>query len=88
MTVRLTGAVVVSILRAMKAAALRVSDITSKRLLIRVSNGNGRRQRYVILSLRLLEALRDWYRIARPLESQSAQLAEALLTVTSTDLIG
>lgn len=53
-------------LRAMEVVALRVSDIDSKRMLLRVGNGNGGKDRYVMLSPTLLEALRDWYRIARP----------------------
>jgi site-specific recombinase XerD len=53
-------------LRAMEVVALRVSDIDSKRMLIRVGNGKGGKDRYVMLSPTLLEALRDWYRIARP----------------------
>lgn len=52
-------------LRAMEVVALKVSDIDGKRMLIRV-NGKGGKQRYVMLSPTLLEALRDWYRIARP----------------------
>jgi integrase len=53
-------------LRAMEVVALRVSDIDSKRMLLRVGNGKGGKDRYVMLSPTLLEALRDWYRIARP----------------------
>ena len=53
-------------LRAMEVVALKVSDIDSKRMLIRVGNGKGGKDRYVMLSPTLLEALRDWYRIARP----------------------
>ena len=53
-------------LRAMEVVALKVSDIDSKRMLIRVGNGKGGKERYVMLSPTLLEALRDWYRIARP----------------------
>jgi len=53
-------------LRAMEVVALKVSDIDSKRMLLRVGNGKGGKDRYVMLSPTLLEALRDWYRIARP----------------------
>ena len=35
-------------------------------MLIRVEQGKGRRDRFAMLSPRLLELLRDWYRIARP----------------------
>jgi site-specific recombinase XerD len=53
-------------LRAMEVVTLKVSDIDSKRMLLRVGNGKGGKDRYVMLSPTLLEALRDWYRIARP----------------------
>ena len=53
-------------LRAMEVVALKVSDIDSKRMLIRVEQGKGRKDRYAMLSPKLLELLRDWYRIARP----------------------
>ena len=53
-------------LRAMEVVALKVSDIDSKRMLIRVGKGKGGKDRYVMLAPTLLEALRDWYRIARP----------------------
>lgn len=53
-------------LRSMEVVALKVSDIDSKRMLLRVGNGKGGKDRYVMLSPTLLEALRDWYRIARP----------------------
>ena len=53
-------------LRAMEVVALRISDIDSKRMPIRVGNGKGGKERYVMLSPTLREALRDWYRIARP----------------------
>ena len=53
-------------LRAMEIVALKVADIDSKRMLIRVENGKGRKDRFAMLSPMLLEVLRDWYRIARP----------------------
>lgn len=53
-------------LRAMEVVALKVADIDSKRMLIRVEQGKGRRDRFAMLSPKLLELLRDWYRIARP----------------------
>ena len=53
-------------LRAMEVCALKVSDIDSKRMLIRVEMGKGRKDRFAMLSPQLLELLRDWYRIARP----------------------
>lgn len=53
-------------LRAMEVVALKVASIDSQRMLIRVEQGKGRRDRFAMLSPQLLELLRDWYRIARP----------------------
>ena len=53
-------------LRAFEVVALKISDIDSKRMLIRVEQGKGRKDRYAMLSPQLLELLRDWWRIARP----------------------
>ena len=53
-------------LRAMEVVALKISDIDSQRMLLRVEMGKGRKDRFAMLSPILLELLRDWYRIARP----------------------
>ncbi len=53
-------------LRAMEVVALKVADIDSQAMLIRVEQGKGRKDRFAMLSQQLLELLRDWYRIARP----------------------
>mgnify|MGYP001817866330 FL=1 len=53
-------------LRAMEVVKLKVSDIDSKRMLIRIEKGKGGKDRFAMLSPTLLEVLRDWYRIARP----------------------
>ena len=53
-------------LRAMEVVALKVTDIDSQRMLLRVEQGKGRKDRFAMLSPQLLELLRDWYRIARP----------------------
>ena len=53
-------------LRAMEVVALKVTDIDSQRMLLRVEMGKGRKDRFAMLSPQLLELLRDWYRIARP----------------------
>jgi integrase/recombinase XerD len=53
-------------LRVSEVVSLKVSDIDSKRMMLRIEQGKGRKDRYAMLSLVLLELLRDWYRIARP----------------------
>jgi integrase/recombinase XerD len=53
-------------LRASEVVSLKVSDIDSARMLIRVEQGKGRKDRYVMLSPHLLELLRAWWRAARP----------------------
>jgi site-specific recombinase XerD len=53
-------------LRAAEVVALKVSDIDSKRMIIRVEQGKGRKDRNVMLSAYLLELLRAWWRAARP----------------------
>jgi integrase/recombinase XerD len=53
-------------LRATEVISLKVSDIDSKRMLIRVEQGKGRRDRYVMLSAHLLNLLRAWWKAARP----------------------
>jgi integrase/recombinase XerD len=55
-------------LRIAEAAAIQVRDIDSKRMLIRVKEGKGRKDRYVMLSPRLLQMLRVYWRAARPRE--------------------
>jgi integrase/recombinase XerD len=53
-------------LRVSEVANLKVSDIDSDRMMLRVEQGKGQRDRYVMLSPQLLELLRDWWRAARP----------------------
>jgi integrase/recombinase XerD len=53
-------------LRIGEAIAVRVSDIDSKRMVIRIEQGKGRKDRYVMLSPRLREVLRSYFRAARP----------------------
>ena len=55
-------------LRVAEVCALRVSDIDSARMLLRVNSGKGGRDRYSLLSPRLLEILRTYCRAARPVE--------------------
>lgn len=49
-------------LRVSEVVSLKVSDIDSKRGLIRVEQGKGKKDRYAMLSPRLLEVLRIWWR--------------------------
>ncbi|WP_319530439.1 tyrosine-type recombinase/integrase [uncultured Cohaesibacter sp.] len=53
-------------LRASEVAHLKIGDIDSDRMLIRIEQGKGRKDRQVMLSSSLLELLRDYYREARP----------------------
>jgi integrase/recombinase XerD len=53
-------------LRVSEVVALKVSDIDSERMLIRVEQGKGGKDRYVMLSPRLLDALRTYWRATRP----------------------
>ncbi len=52
-------------LRVSEVVALKIGDIDSK-MIIRVEQGKGRKDRYVMLSPHLLELLRAWYKAARP----------------------
>jgi len=53
-------------LRISEAVRLTVSDIDSGRMVIRVDQGKGQKDRYVMLSPTLLEILRDWWRVEKP----------------------
>jgi integrase/recombinase XerD len=54
-------------LRVSEVATLKVSDIDSERMMLRVEQGKGRKDRHAMLSPVLLELLRDWWQIARPI---------------------
>jgi len=64
-----------SILTTCYAAGLRISEavslqpchIDSQRMVIRVEQGKGQKDRYVMLSPKLLETLRHWWRTERPI---------------------
>jgi len=53
-------------LRVSEAAKLKVTDIDSKRMMVRVQQGKGRKDRYSILSQAALEVLRQYWRQYRP----------------------
>lgn len=50
-------------LRAAEVCALKVSDIDSERMTLRVEQGKGRKDRYAMLPPILLERLRVWWRV-------------------------
>ena len=53
-------------LRLNETLRLRVTDIDSARMTIRVEQGKGGKDRYTVLAPQLLEALRTYWRVARP----------------------
>jgi integrase/recombinase XerD len=53
-------------LRVSEVTTLRIADIDSGRMLIRVEQGKGGKDRYVMLSPQLLAILRAYWRLARP----------------------
>ena len=53
-------------LRISESIHLKPCHIDSQRMVIRVEQGKGQRDRYVMLSVRLLELLRHWWRTERP----------------------
>jgi len=63
-----------AILTTCYAAGLRISEavrltppaIDSQRMVLRVELGKGQKDRYVMLSPKLLQILRDWWRVSRP----------------------
>ncbi|MDO9251515.1 MAG: site-specific integrase [Hydrogenophaga sp.] len=50
-------------LRVSEVCALKVTDIDSERMTLRVEQGKGRKDRYALLSPVLLERLRAWWRV-------------------------
>src|SRR5271166_271949 len=53
-------------LRVSEAICLKVSDIDSERMLVRIRQGKGAKDRDVMLSPKLLEILREWWRVDKP----------------------
>ena len=53
-------------LRVSEAVHLKVSDIDSQRMMIRVQQGKGDKDRYTLLAKRTLEVLREYWREYRP----------------------
>ena len=52
-------------LRASEVAALKVTDVDSQRMVLRIQQGKGGKDRYAMLSPLMLERLRSWWRVAR-----------------------
>lgn len=76
-------------LRVSEVVALKVGDIDSQRMTLRVEQGKGSKDRYAMLSPILLERLRVWWRVARaqgkmlnPVTEQ-AELAQAITEFAS-----
>jgi integrase/recombinase XerD len=53
-------------LRISEAVRLTIPDIDSQRMVLRVDQGKGQKDRYVMLSPKLLEILRAWWRVEKP----------------------
>lgn len=53
-------------LRTREVADLKLSDIDSKRMVIHVREGKGGKDRYVMLSEKLLQILREYWKVERP----------------------
>ncbi len=53
-------------LRVSETVSLRVSDIDSSRMAIRIDQGKGRKDRYLPLAKRALEILREYWKAAHP----------------------
>jgi integrase len=66
-------------LRGAEVVALKIGDVDSTRMMLRVEQGKGRRDRYAMLSPQLLALLRAWWREGRrgPCGRQAAVLRPA-----------
>jgi integrase/recombinase XerD len=53
-------------LRVAEVASVKIGDIDSKRMLLRIEQGKRRKDRYAMLSPKMLKLLRDWWQIRRP----------------------
>ena len=53
-------------LRRSELIDLKITDIDSRRMLIRISNSKGNKDRYTLLSEKLVQLLRDYFRFYKP----------------------
>jgi site-specific recombinase XerD len=76
-------------LRVSEVCRLKLEDIISARMQIRVSQGKGGKDRYTILSARLLTELRAYWRLVRPTLwlFPSSRIPGAPLTTDSAQFI-
>ena len=75
-------------LRVSETARLKLTDIDSKRMTVKVSDGKGGKDRYSILSQTTLESLRQYWRKYRPTEWLfEGQKKNAHITVHSIQLM-
>jgi integrase/recombinase XerD len=74
-------------LRVSELVSLRVADVDSPRMLLRIEQGKGQKERYAKLAAHLLDILRDYYRQERPTHwlfpGQSAEKPMNRLTVNA-----
>ena len=59
-------------LRVSEVTGLKIVDIDSDRMVMRIERGKGGKQRYVMLSEQLLGILRSYWRLARPGQADRA----------------
>jgi len=53
-------------LRISEAVSLKATALDSQRMVVRVELGKGQKDRYIMLSPKLLDILRHWWRVAKP----------------------
>ena len=64
---------------------LKIADIDSERMILRIEQGKGRRDRYAMLAPSLLELLRRWWRDVPCPRQDAAQWLAVSLVRTSVD---
>ena len=74
-------------LRVKECVTLRTADIDSDRMKVRVVNAKGKKDRYTLLSHKMLETLRKYYRFYKPGELLFAGLKKGHYSVRSVGLV-